>query len=88
MECITIEIETESSKNIVVSCIYRAPGSCIDQFNKKIAELCKKHNDKVILVCGGLNIDFLKSSDHPKTTEFVNTMFSLDFYPFSGKPNL
>ena len=39
MECITIEIEVERSKNILISCIYRTPGSCIDQFNEKISEL-------------------------------------------------
>lgn len=64
IECVTIEIEIENSKNIFVICIYRAPGSCVDQFNKKIYDLYKKHNDKVILVCGDLNIDLFKSNDH------------------------
>lgn len=52
-----------------------------------IYELYEKHNDKVILICGDLNIDLLKSNDHPKTTEFVNTMFNLGFYPLIGKPS-
>lgn len=30
MECETIEIEIENSKNIFVNCICRAPDSCID----------------------------------------------------------
>lgn len=51
MECITIEIEVECSKNIF-SCIYKTPGPRIDQFKKKISELYENHNDKTILVCG------------------------------------
>lgn len=27
MECITIEIKCEKSKNIIINCVYRAPGS-------------------------------------------------------------
>lgn len=87
MECVTIEIEVEKSKNILISCIYRTPGSCIDQFNRKISELYEKHNDKVILVCGDFNIDLLKCNDHTKTTEFINVMFSLSFYPLIVKPS-
>lgn len=74
MECITIGIKAERSKNILVSCIHRTPGLCIDLFNKKIAELYEKNNDKVVLACGDFNIDLLKSNDHTKTTEFVNVM--------------
>lgn len=87
MECITIEIEVERSKNILISCIYRTPGSCIDQFNEKISELYEKHNDKTILVCGDFNIDLLKSNDHMKTEEFVNIMFSLSLHPLIVKPS-
>ena len=45
MDCITIETELESFKNVFISCIYRTPGSCIDQFNEKISELYEKHKD-------------------------------------------
>lgn len=45
MQCITIEIEVDRSKNILISCIYRRPVSCIDQFKKKIYELYENHND-------------------------------------------
>lgn len=30
MECITIEIDTERTKKVLVSCVYRKPGSDID----------------------------------------------------------
>ena len=87
MECVTIEINVERSKNILISCIYRTPGSCIDQFNKKISELYEMHKDKVIFVCGDFNIDLMKSNEHIKNKEFVDNMFSLSFYPLIVKPS-
>ena len=32
LECVTFEILMEKNKNIVVSCLYRTPGSNIDSF--------------------------------------------------------
>ena len=34
LECITVEIYKEQNKNVIINCIYRAPGSSIDMFNK------------------------------------------------------
>lgn len=87
MECLTIEIQVERAKNISISCIYRTPGSCIDYFNTKIAEILEKYKDKVTFVCGDFNIDLLKSNDHKKTAEFIDTMFSFGFYPLILKPS-
>ena len=30
LECLSIEIVFDHSKNIVISCIYRQPGSCVE----------------------------------------------------------
>ena len=87
MECIATEIEVERPKNILISCIYRTPRSCIDQFNERIYELHEKHNDETILACGDFNIDLLKFNDHIKTKEFVNIMFSLSLHPLIVKPS-
>lgn len=38
-------------------------------------------------VCGDFNIDLLKSNDHKKTAEFIDTMFSFGFYPLILKPS-
>ena len=86
MECIATEIEVERPKNILISCIYRTPRSCIDQFNERIYELHEKHKDDSILTCGDFNIDLLKFNDHMKTKEFVN-MFSLSLHPLIVKPS-
>ncbi len=87
LECITIEINVEKSKNILVSCIYRGPGTCITQFNKKVYELFDIQKNKVILVCGDFNIDLMKSNEHPNTKEFLDIMFSLSLHPLIVKPS-
>lgn len=46
MECITVQNEMEKSKNILVSSIYRKPGSNIDMFKEKIAEIFSNSNNK------------------------------------------
>lgn len=38
LECLTIEIVRTKKKNIIVSCIYRTPGSNIDVFNNWMEE--------------------------------------------------
>ena len=32
MECVMVEIEIEKDKNIIISSVYRTPGSCTDTF--------------------------------------------------------
>ncbi len=35
LECVTIEIDIERSKNRIISCVYRSPGTCTDIFMNK-----------------------------------------------------
>lgn len=87
MECITVEIDMEKSKNILISCIYRKPGSCIITFKDKILELYNNiNNKKMVLVCGDLNIDLLNSQEHNTTTEFINSIYSTSLYPSITRP--
>ena len=44
IDYITIEITAEKSKNIMISCIYRTPGTCLDIFNKKLASMFENLN--------------------------------------------
>lgn len=60
MECITVEIVLEDRRKIVVSCLYRMSGSCIDTFNLNVGKLFINVNTTHIL-CGDFNIDLLKS---------------------------
>jgi len=75
LECISCEIILEKSKNIVVSCVYRTPGSSLDIFNKKMDSLFNNPN-KVHIVCGDFNIDLLNPQKNVKITDFINIMYS------------
>lgn len=39
LECISVEICVLSNKNVIVSCLYRPPGSAIDKLTDTIEEL-------------------------------------------------
>ena len=42
MECVTVEIISKAKNNVIVSCIYRTPGSCITNFIEIISYLLQK----------------------------------------------
>lgn len=86
-ECITIEICREKNKNVIISCIYRAPGSSIESFNNWMEASFSKVNQKVIFICGDLNIDLLNPNKHKATDEFINTMYSMSLYPKITRPS-
>ncbi len=85
MEMVTVEINIEGHKNILISCVYRTPGSCPDTFNDKMGDIYDKNVDKKsIFVCGDFNIDVLNTNEHRKTRDFFDTMYCLSFPPFSN----
>ena len=57
LECITIEISRAIEKNIIVSCIYRTPGSNIDTFKNWMEDHFSITNNEVIFIGGDFNID-------------------------------
>ncbi len=56
---ITIEVDMGKLKNILISCIYRAPGYSMDNFKELMVEMYSKTEQKVTYECGDFNIDFL-----------------------------
>ncbi|XP_061139602.1 uncharacterized protein LOC133157239 [Syngnathus typhle] len=87
MECITIEIEMESSKNILVSCVYRCPGSCIETFSELLSGMYeRKIYTKMVYVYGDYNIDLLNPLQLTPVTEFINLMYSMSLYPGISRP--
>ena len=87
LECLTVEFSMENKKNVIVSCIYRAPGSNIDickEWMKKIYTMSKQ---KVIFIRGDFNIDLLNPNNHKPTEDFINTMYSLSLYPKITRPS-
>ena len=87
LECITIEICKEKHKNVIISCIYRAPGSSIEIFNEWIEGMFSQINSKIVFICGDFNIDLLNPNKHNITEEFVNTMYSMSLIPKIIRPS-
>ena len=85
-ECLTTELTINGSKNIVIACIYRKPGSSIDNFTVKIEELFDTFRNKVLYLVGDFNIDLIKEQSHNQTKNFINTIFSMGLYPIITKP--
>ena len=88
MECLTIELCLKKSKNIIVSSIYRTPGSSIDMFIERFSDTFSTcSNDKELYICGDFNIDLLKYKIHQNTSRFVDMIFSLGLFPLITKPS-
>ena len=86
MECVTVEIKVDKTSNIIISCVYRTPGTSVDIFNEHLASMWDKVNDsKVKIICGDINVDLLKMNN--KTTGFINTMYSNNLFPLITKPS-
>jgi len=87
LECVTVELTIKNHTNVVVSCIYRTPGSPIDTFCENLERnLSDVKSIKTIFVCGDFNIDLLKHETHNNTKHFLDTMYSLGLYPLIDKP--
>lgn len=41
-ECLTIELHREYRKNVILSCIYRKPGSCVEKVSEYMEEMYTK----------------------------------------------
>ena len=81
-ECVTIESGMQKRKNIIVSCVYRTPGSDIDIFCEHMDQLLTYANpSKTKFVCGDFNIDLLKQETHTRTKLFLECMYGQGLYP-------
>lgn len=87
LECLSIEILRDKKKNIIVSCIYRTPGSNMNTFQNWMEEHLTNLCQKMLFVGGDFNIDLLNPNKQRITDEFINTLFSLGLYPQITKPS-
>lgn len=87
LESITVEIIFKRAKNIVLTCIYRTPGSCADTFTSILDNMFVNTNNKMHLTIGDFNIDILKSHENTKTSNFISTMFTNNQFPAITKPS-
>lgn len=86
MEGLTIEIIMENRRNILVSCLYRAPGSDIENFKNCVEKMFTKSVQKDIFICGDFNIDLMKSKQHKPIEDFLDMMYSLTLFPKITRP--
>uniref|UniRef100_A0A1A8GC74 Helentron 4 helitron-like transposon replicase/helicase/endonuclease n=1 Tax=Nothobranchius korthausae TaxID=1143690 RepID=A0A1A8GC74_9TELE len=86
MEMITIEIISEKTKNIIISCIYRAPGSCVEPCTNTITEMLSGICNKDVFLCGDFNIDLENVNNSKAANDFINSMHLLGLFPLITKP--
>ena len=75
-----IIIKTGDKKKLILTCIYRSPASCVDEFNnhlKNYLEIHTKNNHQHILV-GDININILSDIEHSQT--YLNILGEQDFH--------
>ena len=77
----------EKTKNIIVSCIYRTPGTSIEVFTDWIDAMYSKIGNKVVFVCGDFNIDLLNPSNHTAVDAFIDTMYRMSLFPKITRPS-
>ena len=86
-ECCTLEILISGHRNIIVSCIYRCPGSNTDICSEHIVQLFFELTmRKTVFLCGDFNIDILKHKVNQGTKSFLDTMYSIGLYPLIDRP--
>ena len=78
LERVTVKIMIRGHKNVIISCLYRTPGSSTNAFSQT---LCDLYTDlclsKTILICGDFNLDILKQSSNNVTKHFLDTMYTM-----------
>ena len=86
-ECVTVEIDMEKKKNIIVSCVYREPKSSVDVFKDYMEEMFAKTEQKVAYICGDYNLDLLNPHKYSGIDEFIAVMYSMSLYPIITQPS-
>lgn len=69
---VTVVISNDKSKNIIISCIYRAPGSCIKAFTDKINASVDYIKNKTLFFCGDFNINLEHPAGQRISSDFLD----------------
>ena len=82
-ETVWVEITQDNSKNILLGCIYRHPGSDSSVLTDHLYEilLSTAKENKHIFISGDFNIDLLKYDTITKNKDFLDMMTSNGFLP-------
>ena len=80
----------DGHKNVIVSCLYRTPGSnsYTNDFSEILYDLYSELSvTKTIFICGDFNLDILKHNSDHAVKHFLDTMYSLGLYPLIYHPS-
>uniref|UniRef100_A0A3B3B6W1 Reverse transcriptase domain-containing protein n=1 Tax=Oryzias melastigma TaxID=30732 RepID=A0A3B3B6W1_ORYME len=87
LESVAIEIQLETNRSVIIFCVYRAQGSKIEEFQKKLSELIDiLPPQKSLMLCGDFNMDFMNPQDCITIKEFVNEMYCKHVFPVITRP--
>uniref|UniRef100_A0A8C7XUM2 Reverse transcriptase domain-containing protein n=1 Tax=Oryzias sinensis TaxID=183150 RepID=A0A8C7XUM2_9TELE len=87
LECLTVEICNNSGKNVIISCVYRSPGSSLEVFSDWMEKMFTSLNNKILYICGDFNIDLINPSKHKGTDDFISRMYGMSLYPTITRPS-
>ena len=82
-ECVSVEINIPRSKNIVLSCIYRSPGTSIIDFSQELCNMCSDFKTKNVVLCGDFNINLLNIETCNQTKQFLDMLYSFGIFPLA-----
>ena len=86
LECLSIEVEQNKSKNFVVSTMYRPPRGNITEFLSKLKTNFEACSNKPIYTLGDFNINVLKYNTSKSVKNFVDLIFEYGSLPTINKP--
>ena len=88
-ETLFMEVKLKNSaKDLVIGVIYRHPSTSLSefklQFTQTLSRLAKHKKDYII--CGGFNVDLVKSQSSPSVNENIDSVFSEECFCMIDKP--
>ena len=91
IETCFIEVSNDAllfEKPVIIGCLYRPPGKCIDSFNEKLRNVLDKisNEGKIAYIAADFNINILNNDSHKPTSDFLELMYSHSFMPLITKP--
>ena len=78
LECVTVKIYLKQHKNILVMCVYRAPGETISSFCDNILPIIENNcSNKKQYVCGDFNVNLLHHDAQENVAQFFDLMYAI-----------
>ena len=90
VESIFIELSKDYigyKKNSIIGVLYRPPNTDMSIFNQQLLNILSslKTENKIVYLMGDFNINLLNIDKHLPSSEFLENLFSYNFYPLVNK---